>query len=122
MRGFGHPLSRIPQPWRHVVDWAVTISVAVVFVLTFEAEIAQPYRIPSSSMERGLNCAKPGDGCIGSVDDRVLALRLEYAFESPQRGQIVVFTAPAAASTVRRRGWRDDIRQAHHRSSWRQRP
>lgn len=98
MRGFSHPLSRIPPPWRHVVDWAVTISVAIVFVLTFEAEIAQPYRIPSSSMERGLNCAKPGDGCIGSVDDRVLALRLAYDFASPQRGQIAVFTAPAAAS------------------------
>ena len=98
MRGFIHPLSRVPQPWRHVIDWAVTIAVAVVFVLTFEAEIAQPYRIPSSSMETGLNCAKPGDGCIGSSDDRVLALRLVYDFEAPQRGQIVVFTTPAAAS------------------------
>jgi len=98
MRGFGHPLSRIPQPWRHVIDWAMTIGVAVVFVLTFEANVAQPYRIPSSSMERGLNCAKPGEGCLGSSDDRVLALRLEYDFEAPQRGQIVVFTAPATAS------------------------
>jgi len=98
MRGLRHPLGRIPQPWRHLIDWAVTISVAVVFVLTFEAEVAQPYRIPSSSMENGLNCATPGEGCRGSTDDRVLALRLEYDFESPQRGQVVVFTAPAAAS------------------------
>lgn len=98
MLGLRHPLGRVPQPWRHLIDWTVTISVAVVFVLTFEAEVAKPYRIPSSSMERGLNCAKPGDGCLGSTDDRVLALRLEYAFEAPQRGQIVVFTAPATAS------------------------
>jgi signal peptidase I len=98
MRGFGHPLSRIPQPWRHLIDWAVTIGLAVVFVLTFEANVAQPYQIPSSSMENGLNCARPGDGCRGSSNDRVLALRLEYDFEAPQRGQIVVFTAPATAS------------------------
>jgi len=98
MRGFSHPLSRIPRPWRRVIDWAVTIGVAVVFVLVFEAEVALPFRIPSSSMENGLNCAKPGDGCLGSTDDRVLALRLEYDFEAPQRGQVVVFTAPAAAS------------------------
>ena len=98
MGGFGHPLSRISQPWRRLIDWAMTLGVAVVFILTFEANVAQPYRIPSSSMERGLNCAQPGEGCLGSSDDRVLALRLEYDFEAPQRGQIVVFTAPATAS------------------------
>ena len=76
----------------------MTIGVAIVFVLTFEANVAQPYQIPSSSMENGLNCAKPGEGCRGESNDRVFALRLEYDFESPKRGQVVVFTAPAAAS------------------------
>jgi signal peptidase I len=76
----------------------MTIGVAVLFVLTFEANVAQPYVIPSSSMENGLNCAKPGEGCRGTSNDRVLALRLEYDFEAPQRGQIAVFTAPASAS------------------------
>jgi signal peptidase I len=98
MQGFGHPLSRLPQPWRHIVDWAVTIGAAILFVLTFEAQVALPFSIPSSSMENTLNCASPGDGCRGSTDDRVLVLRLEYDFEAPQRGQIVVFTAPASAS------------------------
>jgi signal peptidase I len=45
-----------------------------------------------------LHCAGPEAGCAGAADDRVLALRLEYDFSSPQRGQIVVFKAPAAAS------------------------
>ena len=92
------PLSRIPQPWRKLLDWLFTITLAIVFVLAFEAKVAKPYRIPSSSMEPFLHCAKPGTGCLGSTDDRVLAFRLEYDFESPQRGQIVVFKAPAAAS------------------------
>jgi signal peptidase I len=98
MRVLSRPLSWIPQPWRRVLDWLVTISVAIAVVLIFEAGVAQPYRVPSSSMENTLNCARPGLGCVGSSDDRVLALKLEYDFEAPQRGQIVVFTAPAAAS------------------------
>jgi signal peptidase I len=100
MRGAVQPLGRVPQPWRRIADWLVTIALAIAFVLVFETEVAKPYRIPSSSMEPGLDCARPGSGCLGSADDRVLALRLEYDFESPQRGQIVVFKAPAAASTA----------------------
>jgi signal peptidase I len=92
-----HPLSRLPAPWRKVVDWAVTIAVAIGFVLAFEAEVAKPYRIPSSSMERTLHCARPGYGCEASTSDRVLVNRLAYDFGSPRRGQIVVFKAPAAA-------------------------
>jgi signal peptidase I len=98
MRVLDRAQSRIPQPWRRIVDWGVTIALAVAFVLAFEAEVAKPYRIPSSSMEPTLHCAKPGDWCMGSFDDRVLANRLAYVFGSPKRGQIVVFQAPAAAS------------------------
>jgi signal peptidase I len=76
----------------------VTIAVAIGVVLIFEAGVAQPYRIPSSSMEPGLDCAHPAPGCLGSTDDRVLALKLAYDFESPRRGQIVVFRAPPAAA------------------------
>jgi signal peptidase I len=98
MRVGFHPLSRIPQPLRKVLDWLFTITLAIVFVLAFEAKVAKPFRIPSSSMEPFLHCAKPARGCLASTDDRVLAFRLEYEFESPKRGQVVVFRAPAAAS------------------------
>src|SRR5689334_18277364 len=98
MRLLDRAQSRIPQPWRTVVDWFVTIAVAVAFVLAFQAEVAKPYRIPTSSMEPTLHCAKPGAWCLGSHDDRVIANRLAYRFSSPRRGQIVVFTAPPAAS------------------------
>jgi signal peptidase I len=99
VRVLSNPLSRIPPPWRRVVDWLLSIGGAIAVVLVFEAGVAQPYRIPSSSMERTLHCARPGVGCLGSSDDRVLALKLAYDFESPQRGQIVVFKAPASASS-----------------------
>jgi signal peptidase I len=97
MRLLDRAQGRIPQPWRTVLDWFVTIAVAVAFVLVFQAEVAKPYRIPSSSMEPTLHCAKPGAWCLGSHDDRVIANRLAYRFGSPRRGQIVVFTAPPAA-------------------------
>ena len=91
-------LRRLPDPWRRVADWLLTLAVAVGFVLVFEAEVAKPYRIPSASMENALHCGRPAPGCTGSTSDRVLVNRLAYVFGSPQRGQIVVFTAPARAS------------------------
>jgi signal peptidase I len=90
--------SRLPQPWRTIVDWLVTVCAAVLVVLIFEAEVAKPYRIPSPSMEPTLHCATPTQGCLGHFDDRVIALRLAYDFESPSRGQMVVFKTPPAAS------------------------
>ena len=91
-------LNRLPDPWRKVVDWLLTISLAIGFVLVFEAKVAKPFRIPSSSMEPTLHCARPGSGCLSATSDRVLVNRLAYDFGSPQRGQIVVFTAPAGAN------------------------
>jgi signal peptidase I len=78
--------------------------VAVAFVLAFQAEVAKPYRIPSSSMERTLHCAKPGAFCEGRFNDRVIVNRLAYRFGHSERGQIVVFKAPARAE---RCGWSD---------------
>ena len=66
-------------------------------VLVLETEVAKPYRIPSSSMEPTLHCAAPGAGCLGKSPDRVIAAQAVYLFRSPERGDIVVFTAPARA-------------------------
>jgi len=90
--------TRVPYRWRKVIDWVGTIALAVGFVLVFEAEVAKPYRIPSSSMEPTLHCAKPGSFCEARISDRVIVNRLAYRFGSPKRGQIVVFKAPAAAA------------------------
>lgn len=99
MRYFDRATGRLPQPWRTLLDWAVTITFAAAFVLAFEAEVAKPYRIPSASMEPTLHCAKPGPQCLGSFNDRIIANRLAYDFGAPKRGQIVVFKTPPAAST-----------------------
>ena len=85
---------------RKAVDWLVTIVGALAIVLVFEAEVAKPFKIPSSSMEPTLHCAKPGAWCEAQFNDRVIANRLAYRFGSPKRGQIVVFNAPKNACGV----------------------
>jgi len=91
-------IGRLPGRWRTVADWVVTIAIAVAVVLIVETEVAKPFRVPSSSMEPTLHCAKPGYLCTGSASDRVIACRLCYRFGSPDRGQIVVFEAPPEAA------------------------
>jgi signal peptidase I len=86
-------LSRLPKPLRTLMDWALTITLAAIAVLAFQAEVAKPYRIPSPSMEPTLHCAKPVGGCLSRVADRVIANRLVYRFHEPRRGDIVVFKA-----------------------------
>jgi signal peptidase I len=89
--------SRIPQPWRTIVDWLFTIALAIAIVLAFQAHVAKPYVVPSPSMEPTLHCARPTAYCEGRFSDRVIADRLAYRFADPKRGQIVVFDAPPAA-------------------------
>jgi signal peptidase I len=97
-----NPLVRlgVPQPWRTIIDWIVTIVGAIVIVLAIKAYIVNPYRIPSSSMEPTLHCARPGSLCTARFSDRVLACRFCYWFHGPQRGDIVVFNVPSRAKEV----------------------
>ena len=97
-----NPLDRLtdglPRGWRVTIDWLITIAGAIVIVLAVKQWVVNPYRIPSSSMEPTLHCAKPGQGCEATFSDRVLACRFCYRFWSPKRGDIIVFNTPPAAA------------------------
>jgi signal peptidase I len=99
-----NPLDRLtaglPRPWRIAIDWIVTIAGAIAIVLAIKAYVVNPYRIPSSSMEPTLHCARPGQGCEARLSDRVLANRFIYHFRSPHRGEIVVFNTPKEAQQM----------------------
>ncbi|HEY7196229.1 MAG TPA: signal peptidase I [Gaiellaceae bacterium] len=92
--------SGLPSPWRSIVDWVLTIAIAVGAVLAIKQWVVNPYRIPSSSMEPTLHCAEPGDGCLAHFSDRVLANRFIYHFRDPKRGDIIVFNTPARAERL----------------------
>jgi signal peptidase I len=88
----------LPHGWRVTIDWLVTIVGAIAIVLAIKAWIVNPYRIPSSSMEPTLHCAKPGSECEARFSDRVLACRFCYRFWDPKRGDVVVFHTPPLAA------------------------
>ena len=87
----------LPHGWRVTIDWVVTIVGAIAIVLAIKAWVVNPYRIPSSSMEPTLHCARPASGCEARFSDRVLANRFIYRFRDPRRGEVVVFQTPPAA-------------------------
>jgi signal peptidase I len=97
------PLGRffpnMPHGWRVALDWVFTIAGAIAVVLVIKAYVVNPYRIPSSSMEPTLHCARPGPGCEARFSDRVLANRFIYRFRDPKRGEVVVFNTPPLAKS-----------------------
>ena len=101
VRGGRDPLSRLfpnmPRSYRVVLDWVLTIVGAILVVLALKAWIVNPYRIPSSSMEPTLHCARPAPGCEAGFSDRVLACRICLRFGHPSRNEILVFETPPLA-------------------------
>ena len=104
------PLGRLfPTAARRArrLDWVLTIAGAILIVLAIKQWVVNPYRIPSSSMEPTLHCARPAPGCEARFSDRVLAYRFIYHFANPKRGEIIVFnTPPLGGDLVRRRAGR----------------
>src|SRR3954467_11260138 len=96
-----NPITRatrnLPRGWRLAIDWIVTIVGAIAIVLAIKAWVVNPYRIPSSSMEPTLHCARPGSGCESRFSDRVLACRFCFRFGGPKRFDVVVFETPPLA-------------------------
>lgn len=75
-----------------VLLWVAGLAggVVVLAVLT-----SHTYRIPSSAMEPTLRCGKPGPGCSGSSDDRILVPR--FLFKGVARGDLIAFKTPPLA-------------------------
>ena len=82
---------------RTVVEWVITLAVAAVVVLAVERWIAQPFKVPTGSMEPTLQCAKPSRDCTGRFNDRVIVAKIAYHYRDPRRYEIAVFNAPLAA-------------------------
>jgi signal peptidase I len=68
---------------------------ALVFAAGCGHQKGHAYRVPSSSMEPTLHCARPAPGCEAKAKDLVYAV--PYGDSKPERGDIVVFQTPPAA-------------------------
>jgi signal peptidase I len=87
----------LPRRWRVTIDWLVTVIGAITIVLGVKQWVVNPYRIPSSSMEPTLDCARPANGCSARFSDRVLTCRFCLRLRAPRRGEILVFHTPPLA-------------------------
>jgi signal peptidase I len=71
-----------PLVW--LLEWVTIIGAALLLAFGVRAFVLQTYYIPTGSMEPTLH-----------IGDRILVFKLAYVFGSPQRGDVVVFKAPA---------------------------
>lgn len=70
-----------------VMEFAVIIVVALILAWGITTFVAQPYEIPSGSMEETIQ-----------IGDRVISEKVSYYMGEPQVGDIVTFTDPEDAS------------------------
>ncbi|GAA2291951.1 hypothetical protein GCM10009853_054700 [Glycomyces scopariae] len=67
----------------------ILLGVAILVAIVVRTWVVQTYYIPSGSMENTLQ-----------INDRVLVNKLVYDFSEPERGDIIVFTAPESWRSV----------------------
>ncbi len=70
---------------RSLIEYALTVVIAIVIALVIQAYIVKPYRVPTPSMA---NTVRAGD--------RVLIDRVLYGHRDIERGNIIVFRGGAA--------------------------
>jgi signal peptidase I len=90
------PPSRRERILAEVREWLRVIVYVAAFYFALTALVVEGYYIPSSSMEPtlyGARSARDASGAeLSSSGDRVLALKGVYLLQSPERGDIVIFT------------------------------
>lgn len=73
-------VARVTQ-WLPGGRFSLSLLICLLFLLFLNAFVAQPFQIPSGSMENGLR-----------IGDRVLVNKLAYRFGAePRRGDVIVF-------------------------------
>jgi signal peptidase I len=76
-----------PKPENFWIEALKTIGISILLAGGIRTYAAQAYFIPTGSMEPTL-----------AIDDRLMVDKISYKFGKPQRGDIVVFTPPDAAT------------------------
>src|SRR5262249_46027633 len=86
-RSLRNPVDRLtaglPRGWRVTIDWLVTIVGAILIVLAVKQWVINPYRIPSSSMEPTLHCARPAPRCPSPFSPLLSAIPLSLPHSIP---------------------------------------
>jgi signal peptidase I len=83
------PVSKRRSRQKSLIEWAIVIVVAVLVSLLIRTYVFQTFYIPSGSMEPTLQ-----------IGDRIIVDKLAVEFGTIHTGDILVFKAPKAVSTV----------------------
>ncbi|MEF2560352.1 MAG: signal peptidase I [Eggerthellaceae bacterium] len=84
-----HAHGRQPGIVRRFLSFLLCIVIVIVAVWGIRTYVAEPFEVPSASMENTI-----------MTGDRLFAEKLSYQFSEPQRGDIVVFSDPQVPSRV----------------------
>ena len=93
-----------PSLLRSVVEFVVIIVIALALATGIRTFIAQPFFVPSGSMEQTLQ-----------IDDRVIAAKITTAISGVKRGEIMVFKDPGdwlPPMEQNSEGWRSVVAKA----------
>ena len=115
----GRLFPRLPREVRVALDWVLTIAGAVVIVLALKMWVVNPYRIPSSSMEPTLHCAKPAPGCEARLQRPRPREPLHLPLPQSEAGRDHRLQDAAGSAGALRRG--RHVREAADRASRRSR-
>lgn len=84
-----HAAGRQPGIIRRFLSFIVCIAVVLVAAWGIRTYVAEPFEVPSASMETTI-----------MTGDRLFAEKVSYHFEDPKAGDIVVFSDPQVPSRV----------------------
>ena len=81
-----------------MLDWVLTIAGAILIVFALKMWVVNPYRIPSSSMEPTLHCAKARARAARRASATACSRTASSTTSAnPKRGEIIVFNTPPLA-------------------------
>lgn len=72
-----------------LVEWGITIAVAVCIAVFVHFFVGEPFIVPTGSMLQTIQ-----------LDDRLWGEKLSYRFRSPEPGEIVMFDNPDGGGTI----------------------
>lgn len=89
MNSGAHAAGQQPGIIRRFLSFIVCIAVVLVAAWGIRTYVAEPFEVPSASMETTI-----------MTGDRLFAEKVSYHFEDPKAGDIVVFSDPQVPSRV----------------------
>ena len=78
-----------PSLLRRILDWVVTIALALVITFLLRTYVSEPFIVPTGSMLDTIQ-----------LEDRIMGEKVSYRFREPALGDIVTFYEPGSDNKI----------------------